>query len=279
MGEGCKSGQHQSELTMTTRRSAKKAPHEFENKVAWVIGARGSLGSAIARTLALAGARVVLSSRSARDLAGTARDIERVAPGCTSVASLNLASRASVDRVAKAIVRNHGRIDVLVNCTAAPIFGDFLKLTDDDWETVLQSKLYGYMRSMRAVIPYMLEQGGGAIVNVSGRGGRQPTPAHLPGSCANIAVNTLTKGLADIYGPRNIRINAVAPGPIDTARHHAIAQSNTDLKKADAKRNPPLGRLGRPEEVAEAVLFLASSRASYTTGIALPVDGGGTATI
>ena len=103
---------------------------------------------------------------------------------------------------------------------------------------------------MRAVIPYMLKQGGGAIVNVSGRGGRQPTPAHLPGSCANIAVNTLTKGLADIYGPRNIRINAVAPGPIDTARHHAIAQSNTDLKKADAKRNPPLGRLGRPEEVA-----------------------------
>lgn len=259
--------------------AGKKNNRELDNKIAWVIGARGSLGSAIARTLALAGAQVVMSSRSARDLKSTAKDIESVAPKRTRVASLDLQSRASVDRVAKGIVRDHGRIDVLVNCTAAPIFGDFLTLSDEQWDTVLQSKLYGYMRSMRAVIPYMLEQGGGAIVNVSGRGGRQPTPAHLPGSCANIAVNTLTKGLADIYGSRNIRINAVAPGPIDTARHHAIAASNEKLKKADAKKNPPLGRLGRAEEVAEAVLFLASSRASYTTGVTLQVDGGGTATI
>ena len=105
-----------------------------------MIGARGSLGSAIARALALAGAHVVMSSREARALKQTAQDIERAAGKRVSVASVDLASRASVDRVAKSIARKHGRIDILVNCTAAPIFGDFLKLTDDDWETRAASR-------------------------------------------------------------------------------------------------------------------------------------------
>ena len=256
---------------MAKKSSSKKTARELENKVAWVIGARGSLGSAIARELALAGARVVMSSRSARDLKNTAQDIGRVAPESVSVASVDLASRTSVDRVAKGIAREHGRIDILVNCTAAPIFGDFLELTDDQWDTVLQTKLYGYMRSMRAVIPYMLEQGAGSIVNVSGRGGRQPTPAHLPGSCANIAVNTLTKGLADIYGPRNIRINAVAPGVVET--------DMLNLTKTDAGLDFALGiqalkRLAQPDDIGGVIAFLASEDARWITGETIHVDGG-----
>ena len=247
----------------------------MENRVAWVIGGSGALGGAVADALAAARARVVVSSRS---VATSWRERESGA-WATSTLNVDLASNDSVQSAAREIERRCGRIDILVNCSAAPIFGDFLELTDSDWDTVLQAKLLGYMRTMRAVLPAMLERGEGHIVNVSGRGGRQPTPAHLPGCCANAAVNVLTKGLADTYGARGIRINAIAPGPIDTPRHHKIADSNAQLASPASKRVPPLGRLGTPQDIADAVLFLTGPGASFITGITLAVDGGGTATV
>ena len=246
--------------------------YNLAGNVAWVVGGSGSLGQVIAGALQAAGARVVVSSRRT-----PTRWSENA--GDASTVQMDLASNASVERAAKAIRERCGRIDLLVNCTAAPIFGDFLELSDEQWDTVLQSKLLGYMRTMRAVIPAMIASGGGNIVNVSGRGGRQPTAAHLPGGCANAAVNLLTKGVADLYAPQKIRVNAVAPGPIDTPRHHEIARSNEQLKLNASKRLPPLGRLGHPQDIADAVLFLASPQASFITGVTLPVDGGGTATV
>ncbi|MCW5574904.1 MAG: SDR family oxidoreductase [Burkholderiales bacterium] len=244
--------------------------------VVWVIGASGTIGMAVARRFSDAGFKVVVSARRRallRKLTGSPG-----ASGASSALPVDLASRASVDRAVKTVVRCHGRIDVLVNCAAAAIFGDFLELTDAQWNAVLQTKLLGYIRSMRAVIPFMLRQGGGSIVNVTGRGGRQPTPAHLPGCAANIALNLVTKGTADAYAHRNIRINAVAPGPVESARHHQIARSNKKLTQSAGKL-PPVGRLGTPEEIAEAVFFLASPGAAFISGVTLQVDGGGTAAI
>ncbi|HEX2825109.1 MAG TPA: SDR family oxidoreductase [Burkholderiales bacterium] len=248
----------------------------LEDRVAWVIGGSGSLGQEIAAALTEADARAIVSSRS---VAAQWRERDGAGAWPPSAVKVELASAASVDAAAREILERCGRIDLLVNCSAAPIFGDFLELDDAGWDAVLQSKLLGYMRSMRAVIPSMLERGEGAIVNVSGRGGRQPTAAHLPGCCANAAVNVLTKGVADLYAGRGLRINAVAPGPIDTPRHHAIDSSNAELKSAAAKKLPPMGRLGAPRDIADAVLFLASPAASYVSGITLAVDGGGTATV
>lgn len=245
---------------------------QFSGKVAWVVGGSGTLGAAIAEALRAAGARVIVSSRRS-----TTRWKDK--PGDISTLKVDLTSGASVNAAARAVEKRYGGIDILVNTTAAARFGDFLELTDAAWEEVLQTKLLGYMRSMRAVIPSMIRRGGGDIVNVSGRGGRQPTPAHLAGCCANAAVNLLTKGVADIYAPHKIRINAVAPGPIDTPRHHEIARSNEKLKSNASKRVPPLGRLGHPQDIADAVLFLVSPQAAYITGITLAVDGAGTATV
>ncbi|GAA4322427.1 SDR family oxidoreductase [Pigmentiphaga soli] len=251
-------------------------PRPMRDAVAWVVGGSGSLGRAVADALAAAGARVVVSSRHAGNR-WAAREGQGAWPH--SALELDLSAGARVNRAAREIEERCGRIDLLVNCSAAPIFGDFLALTDEQWDAVLQAKLLGYMRTMRAVLPGMAERRAGAIVNISGRGGRQPTPAHLPGSCANAAVNVLTKGLADAYAPYGIRINAIAPGPIDTPRHHEIADSNAQLKSAASRRLPPVGRLGAPQDIADAVLFLAGPSAAFISGITLPVDGGGTATV
>lgn len=253
---------------------------DLDGRVAWVTGAGGALGAAICRTLASEGALVCLSGRNRESLAAVAADLDgsRVLPA-------DLASRADVDGAVREILAAYGRIDILVNSTALPVFGAFLELDDDAWERVLQAKLMGYVRTMRAALPSMVAQRFGRIVNVSGRGGRQPTPAHLPGCAANAAVNLLTKGIADIYGKDNIRVNAVAPGPIDTPRLSTIASSNDALARQGqtaarpANAPTPLGRLGTPQDVANAVAYLVSERSAFVTGTVQAVDGGGTAAL
>jgi len=150
-------------------------------RIAWITGAGGALGAAIARTLAAEGAVTWLSGRHADTLASTADAIRATAPQAAHVLPMDVSRRDAVDAAAARILDAHGRIDILVNSTALPIFGAFLELADDDWEQVFQAKYMGYVRTLRAALPSMIAQRFGRIVNVSGRGGRQPTPAHLPG--------------------------------------------------------------------------------------------------
>lgn len=189
----------------------------------------------------------------------------------------------AVNAAAGAIVTAAGRIDILINSTTLPIFGPFETLEDAQWLAVLDAKLLGYMRTMRAVLPGMAAQHYGRVVNISGRGGRQPSAMHLPGGCANAAVNLLSKGLADIYASENIRINVVAPGPIRSDRlERLIAASghgNDSQAPGRLRIDTPIPRNGYPDDVAEAVLFLVSDQSAYTTGAVLPVDGGGLATV
>jgi NAD(P)-dependent dehydrogenase (short-subunit alcohol dehydrogenase family) len=257
----------------------------LKGRVAWVTGAGGALGATIATTLAAEGCRLVLTGRKRAALEQTAAAVAKVSPDPVQIEVADLSRREDVDAAVERIVTASGRIDLLVNSAASPTFGSILDLSDADWETVIQVKLLGYMRVLRATLPVMVRQNFGRIVNISGRGGRQPTPAHLPGCSVNAGVNVLTKGLADSYGKHNIRINAVAPGPIASERLDKIAASNqvVDDKggggRAGTYNVVPVGRLGTAQEIADAVAFLLSERSGYITGTIQAVDGGGTVSI
>lgn len=242
----------------------------FEGQVAWITGAAGALGAAIATELAGQGAQVVLSGRKAGPLHALADRLASTPSRARPIVlPVDIRDDASVRATLVRLLEHTGRIDQLVNSTTLPLFGEIEALDDDAWLSVLDTKLIGYVRTLRAVLPHLAAQGRGAVVNISGRGGRQPSAVHLPGGAANAAVNLITKGLADQYRSRGVRINAVAPGPIRSARLDALSGAG----------GPDASLAGEPADVARAVAFLLSDAARHINGTVLAVDGGSIATV
>lgn len=233
----------------------------FTGKVIWVVGASGALGEDIARQLASAGATVVASARRMEEKGSQDPGIHPL--------NVDVTGFEGTEKAASRIIADHGGIDGLVVTTTLPIFGDFMDLGDPEWDAVLETKLMGTIRLIRAVIPSMQERGGGSIVALSGGGGINPSLRHLPGSVANAGINLVVKGLAKRFGPDKIRINVVSPGPIESPRLEAIRKAKGPSTKT------PLGGAGQPDDVSNAVLFLLSAKAKYITGANLAIDGGG----
>ena len=238
---------------------------QFKDKVLWVTGASGALGGAVVDHLARAGATVVASSRS------IPRAVSRFPDSVLHIPA-DVTNNDSVLAAFEQIRERFGRLDGLVLSTNVAAFGDFLDLDDDAWSRVIEAKLLGSVRPIRAALPLLLEQRSGSIVVISGRGGIAPPPNHFPGSSVNAALDLLVQGLGRKYGPQSVRVNAVAPGPIKSPRFDEIAQGQGDAEhtRLTALRGP-----GLPSDVADAVAFLLSDASRFVNGTRLYVDGGG----
>ncbi len=231
------------------------------DRTAFVTGASRGIGLACAKALAAAGARVVLAARDASRLEEAAREI----PGATWV-ELDLASPQSIkDAFAKA-----GKIDILVNNAAITKDGLALRMKKDDWDAVIATNLTGAFLAIQQVLPGMMKERWGRIVNISSVVGEAGNPGQSNYVASKAGLIGLTKSIAQEMASRNITANAVAPGFIET---DMTAVLSDELKTAMLAR-VPLKRLGKPEDVAAAVRFLASEEAGYITGHVLDVNGG-----
>ena len=250
-------------------------------KVALVTGASRGVGRAIAAVLLREGARVMITARNAGPLEETRAALEEETRGEVGARAADLARDDEVKAVVDATVKRFGGIDILVNNAAAVLPADFFAMSDDAWLNVFEEKTNGYVRCLRHVVPVMRGRGWGRIVNISGLAGRQPKATTITVGVNNAAVLNLTKSLSLLLAPDNILVNAVLPYIIHTdtqdetmARVARITGKSEAEVRKERTAHITVGRMGRPEEVADVVAFLASARSSYVTGAGWHVDGG-----
>ena len=245
-------------------------------RVALVTGAASGIGRAAARAFAREGARVVVSDVAAPGADETVRLITAKG-GEACFVRADVAHEADVTALIDETVRRFGRLDCAFNNAGVP--GEQARTADygaDTWARVLAVNLTGVWLCMRAEIPRMLAQGGGAIVNTASVAGLQGFPRHVAYTVSKHGVVGLTRTAALEYAREGLRINAVCPGYIRTGMTGPFLASQPGLEER-VSQIEPIGRIGTPEEVAEAVVWLCSDAASFVTGHIMPVDGGLTA--
>jgi 3-oxoacyl-[acyl-carrier protein] reductase len=239
------------------------------NRIALITGASRGIGRACALALSAAGAKVVLAARQLEKLEAVAAEI-RAAGGEAFVVPIDLASHESIKEAFAKASKDFGRVDILINNAGLTRDGLALRMKRDDWDAVLQTNLSGAFFCIQQVLHAMMRERWGRIVNITSVVGESGNAGQANYAASKAGLIGLTKSLAQELASRNITVNAVAPGFVETD----MTASLSEAIKTKLTETIPLKRMGKPEDVAAAVNFLASEDAGYITGHVLDVNGG-----
>lgn len=250
----------------------------LQGKIAIVTGGSRGIGQGIAMGLARAGAKVVVTSRKAQDLESTAAQIKEM-KGEAYALPAHLGRLEEIKRVVDTVMEKYGRIDILVNnAGASPAMASVLDSDERLWETIMNLNLRGVYFMSQACARVMKEQGGGKIINIASIDGFKPEPFVSVYSISKAGVRMITKTFAMELASFNIQVNTIAPGPISTKMmdSHWFSLPPEEAKKAkeEFEKLLPMGRIGVPDDIVGAAIYLASDASNYTTGAEIVIDGG-----
>jgi 3-oxoacyl-[acyl-carrier protein] reductase len=258
----------------------------IKGKIALVSASSTGIGKAVAESLAAEGCNLAICSRSKDTLLETARDIKskyNIEP-FWGVCDLN--QHKDIENFYEAVKNHFGKIDILVNNCGGPIPGFFRELSEEDWDNAIKQVLLSVIRFSNLVIPKMIEQEWGRIINITSVAVKQPVHNLMLANSLRAGVTGFAKSLSNEFGNKNITVNNVAPGYTLTHRLYELAVTRAKASGksheeilVDMAKDVPMSRLGGPEEIAAMVAFLASQKASYITGTTIQVDGGSTKSI
>lgn len=246
----------------------------LKGKIALVTGGSRGIGNRTALALAREGAHLCICARNEDGLKAAAEEIETLGVEVEAVAT-DVTTTAGVEKVVAAVRERFGGLDILINNVGGSAWTPFVEISDEEWGRVFDMSFFSTVRVSRGAIPLMVERGGGSIVNIASIFGRE-VGGPISYNAAKAAVISMTANLAQEAAKKNIRVNSVAPGSIlfPGGSWERRLQADPESIQAFVEANIPSGRFGKPEEVADVVVFLASERSSWVTGACLNIDGG-----
>jgi len=254
---------------------------DIEGRTALVSGGGGGIGKVICRFLAQEGAKVAICDSSEAALERAVKNLGEVSSSKALGIKSDITKFGEVQKLVAEVKSAFGAIDILVNSVGNPPTGSFLELSDEAWKEAMELKFFGYVRMCREVIPHMIQQKWGRIVNIIGASGKKAGRDNYCGGSVNAALMILTANLASEMGKWNILVNGICPGPVMTEMwknraERVVAQEGITMEEYMERITAeiPVKRIATPEDVASLTVYLASEKAKHINGTCIMIDGG-----